>query len=387
MVVNIPIRLVRTDGGLIALDVTTLTLDVDRNINPHAKLVHGSERFAFDSNLSKAVILLEGFMVDSPTTVDVTGGLEAVSRIDFGKIGGGFNPNVMSGAGTWPEQHSILERAYSYTTDSFSNGFQTIQMTICNTLGISYNIYFIKSNDTSGYNLGSSGKYHVSLIDASNNMRSASDIAGYLTTLINDGTNFDSSFNAILNGTEVVIGQNTKGKAGNSKTPQFHNASPLPDVTLFKGGINTDLTQGMSAGDKVMSLYAILNNSIDKDNSDDGKLKKWGFAMAKNTFTNERHKVTDDYITGIQIPFNSTFNAGGENYKAMNFFMPTGANMTADDKTLDKAKPASSVITDTDESRDNAFIKGTITKATFVQIAGEPIYKFDIQFLPIDSII
>ena len=82
MVVNIPIRLVRTDGGLIALDVTTLTLDVDRNINPHAKLVHGSERFAFDSNLSKAVILLEGFMVDSPTTVDVTGGLEAVSRID-----------------------------------------------------------------------------------------------------------------------------------------------------------------------------------------------------------------------------------------------------------------------------------------------------------------
>ena len=382
MVVNIPIRLVRTDGGLIALDVTTLTLDVDRNINPHAKLVHGSERFAFDSNLSKAVILLEGFMVDSPTTVDVTGGLEAVSRIDFGKISDFYYTRT----GTWPQQYPIIETGNIFTADSFSH-VRTPYFTLTNTLGISYNIYFIKSNDTSGYNLGSSGKYHVSLIDASNNMRSASDIAGYLTTLINDGTNFDSSFNAILNGTEVVIGQNTKGKAGNSKTPQFHNASPLPDVTLFKGGINTDLTQGMSAGDKVMSLYAILNNSIDKDNSDDGKLKKWGFAMAKNTFTNERHKVTDDYITGIQIPFNSTFNAGGEKYKAMNFFMPTGANMSAEDKTLDNARPASSVITDTDDSRDNTFIKGTITKATFVQIAGEPIYKFDIQFLPIDSII
>jgi hypothetical protein len=379
---------VRTDGGLIALDVTTLTLDVDRGINPHAKLLHGSERFAVDANLSKAVILLEGYMVDSPTTVDVTGGLEAVSRIDFGKIGGGFNPNVMSGAGTWPEQYSIIEKGNSYTADSFFNGYQTIQVTLCNTLGVCYNIYFIKSNTTSGYNLGGSGKYHVSLIDASNNMRSASDIAGYLTTLINDGTNFDSSFNASLNGAEVVIGQNTKGKAGNSRTPQFHYTYGVsPDITLFKGGVNTDLTQGMSAGDKVMSLYAILNNSIDKDNSDDGVLKKWGFAIANNTFKNERHKVTDDYITGIQIPFNSQFNADGEKYKAMNFFMPTGANMNADDKTLDNARPASSVITDTDDSRDNTFIKGTITKATFVQIGGEPIYQFNIQFLPIDSII
>jgi len=384
MVVNIPIRLVRTDGGLIALDVTTLTLDVDRNINPHAKLVHGSERFAFDSNLSKAVILLEGFMVDSPTTIDVTGGLEAKSRIDFGKIGGFYSK---TSTGTWPQQFSIIEKGNSYTADSFSH-VGTPYFTLTNTLGVSYNIFFIKSNDTSGYNLGSSGKYHVSLIDASNNMRSASDIAGYLRTLINDGTNFDSSFNATLNGTEVVIFQNTKGKAGNSKTPQFHNASPLPDVTLFKGGINTDLTQGMSAGDKVMSLYAILNNSIDKDNADNGfKIFNSLYSNAdKKAFSNNK-KQTADYITGIQIPFNSSFNAGGEKYKAMNFFMPTGANMTADDKTLDKAKPASSVITDTDESRDNAFIKGTITKATFVQIAGEPIYKFDIQFLPIDSII
>ena len=55
MVVNIPVRLVRTDGGLIALDVTTLTLDVDRNINPHAIPYAGSNRFAFDLNLSKAV--------------------------------------------------------------------------------------------------------------------------------------------------------------------------------------------------------------------------------------------------------------------------------------------------------------------------------------------
>ena len=305
MVVNIPVRLVRTDGGLIALDVTTLTLDVDRGINPHAKPFHGSERFALDANLSKAVILLEGYMVDSPTTIDVTGGFEAVGSIDFGKIGGFYSK---TSTGTWPQQYSIIEKGNSYTADSFSH-VGTPYFTLTNTLGVSYNIYFIKSNTTSGYNLGSSGKYHVSLIDASNNMRSASDIAGYLTTLINSGSNFDSSFNATLNGTQTRIGQNSKGKAGNSKTPQFHNASPLPVVIPFKDGTNTDLSQGMSAGDKVMSLYAILNNSIDKDDSDDGlgsKKSKWGWlsgAGATQGGIDRRAKQTADYITGIQIPF------------------------------------------------------------------------------------
>ena len=67
--------------------------------------------------------------------------------------------------------------------------------------------------------------------------------------------------------------------------------------------------------------------------------------------------------------------------------MPTGPGMNSEDKTLDNAEPASSIIADTDNERDNRFIKGTITKATFVQIGGEPIYQFNIQFLPIDSII
>ena len=83
MVVNIPVRLVRADGGLIALDVTTLTLDVDRNINPHAMPYAGSNRFAFDLNLSKAVILLEGYMVDAPAIVDVAAGQAALCNIDL----------------------------------------------------------------------------------------------------------------------------------------------------------------------------------------------------------------------------------------------------------------------------------------------------------------
>ena len=71
----------------------------------------------------------------------------------------------------------------------------------------------------------------------------------------------------------------------------------------------------------------------------------------------------------------------------MNFFMPTGTGYNARSKSIIRAKPASSVINDPDKSNDFSFIKGTITKATFVQIGGEPLYQFNIQFLPIDFII
>ena len=71
----------------------------------------------------------------------------------------------------------------------------------------------------------------------------------------------------------------------------------------------------------------------------------------------------------------------------MNFFMPTGPGINARGKSIINAKPASSVIDDPDSDGDFSFIKGTITKATFVQIGGEPLYQFNIQFLPIDVII
>ena len=68
MVVNIPIRLVRKDSSLIPLNVTTLTLDVDRSINPHSLPLAGNKRFALDMNMAKAVILLEGVITDDDLT-------------------------------------------------------------------------------------------------------------------------------------------------------------------------------------------------------------------------------------------------------------------------------------------------------------------------------
>ena len=387
MVVNIPIRLVRADGDLIALDVTNLTLDIDRNINPHALPFSGAQRFAFDLNMPKALILLEGFMVDAPSVVDTALGTASRATIDFSSRYDGDYDNPFT------EHSSIETRAIGLDVDELDN---QLKITLQSTVGTNYDIYFTKSNTASGI---TGGKYWVSIIDTSNTMRTPAYLAEKLEALINlesgssvlgavfSATKHDSTVTEYVDSVIKIV-QKVKGEAGNTSSPKlsFNNG---PQVSHFKYGKNSDAQQGFSAGDKVMQLFGILSNSIDRDWSDQwvgGDNGGIAFSGLEKNFSMNKGGYAD-YITGIQIPFNSTVGADGEKYVAKNFFMPTGTHMTPSKKAPDKAKPASSEITNPDNEHDFSFIKGTITKATFVQIAGEPIYQFNIQFLPIDNII
>ena len=379
MVVNIPIRLVRADGGLIALDVTNLTLDIDRNINPHGLPYSGAQRFAFDLNMPKALILLEGYMVDAPSVVDTALGTASHATIDF-SISGGSDFSFTTNP-------AIKKRAEELVDDELNN---ELKMTLQSTVGTNYDIYFTKSNTASGI---TEGNYWVSIINTSNTMRTAEYLAEKLEALINleagssvlgavfSATKHDSTVTASVDSV-LKITQKVTGEDGNNRTPQmmYHG----PQVSHFSHGKNSDAQQGFSAGDKVMQLFGILSNSIDRDRSDFSTKTINGKVVVMD---GNKDGGYADYITGIQIPFNSTVGADGEKYVAKNFFMPTGTFISPSDKTPDKAYLASSEITNPDNEHDFSFIKGTITKATFVQIAGEPIYQFNIQFLPIDNII
>ena len=95
-----------------------------------------------------------------------------------------------------------------------------------------------------------------------------------------------------------------------------------------------------------------------------------------------------DYVIGIQIPFNSTVGSTtGDKYTAKNFFMPTGPLHNQNTKHPNQAEAASTEVANTNDNDDKAFIKGAVTKATFVQLGGEPIYQFNIQFIPVDYLI
>jgi hypothetical protein len=65
--------------------------------------------------------------------------------------------------------------------------------------------------------------------------------------------------------------------------------------------------------------------------------------------------------------------------------MPTGALHTESSKAVTNAVPAGDAMHFWLESY--AGMKGVVTKATFVRMAGEPLYNFDIQFIPTDYIL
>lgn len=222
---------------------------------------------------------------------------------------------------------------------------------------------------------------------------SAVQMATNLVKLINDSgltppiTGFSATLTTSPNTGEansaVTITQNVGGKDGNSDTPKFNNFTPnnlKPFFTEFDGGDEGGMFQGMSAGDKVMSLYGTLNNS-----NNPTMLQKVTDGARSLINFNEKY---GDYIIGIQIPFNSSIKAkNGSKYEPVNFFMPTGAFETLDSKSVNDAVSASTKPDKVDSNNDRSFIKGGITKATFVQLGGEPVYSFTIQFIPASYII
>ena len=189
-----------------------------------------------------------------------------------------------------------------------------------------------------------------------------------------------------LPNTAVSILQTIAGEDGNSGTPKLNDfrlatRDIKPRFETFSGGEDAGgMFHGMSAGDKVMSLYATLNNSNNPtflQDITDGFRSLIGF--------NEKY---GDYIIGVQIPFNSSINAtDGNKYKPVNFFMPTGAFETLESKSVKDAVAASTEPENPDSNNDRSFIKGGVTKATFVQVGGEPVYSFNIQFIPASFII
>lgn len=231
---------------------------------------------------------------------------------------------------------------------------------------------------------GSSGTFRVA---SRSDVLTAKQMANNLTDLINStalssynishftATQVDSGLTGqSLTGVHITqVSLDTDTLTGNGKGPDFNaglwSSTWKPYFQVFKGGTKpTGQLGGMSAGDKVMSLWATLNNSNNGGLSGE-TVDKYG-----------------DYIIGIQIPFNSSINADdAEKYSAVNFFMPTGGHHTRSSKAVTNAQTASDPMHFWTESYEG--IKGVVTKATFVRMAGEPIYNFDIQFIPSDMIL
>ena len=382
MTTGIPIRLVRNDGYRIPLLAQDIALDVSRKIGGMALPFTGSTRVGFDFNMNDAVIVINGIINDD--TVAPGDKVGASGVIDFGCT----------------HYSASLETKYDWATSAHTG----------NLINIQSGIKLVATDDseyTITFHRGGSPSYTTSAthMDIQNNASlpisataAATNLAAAIAAIA--GTPFTTSIvtSPFSNAsTRVVITQSTTGKNGNTRTP-FPSKTfmgSFPYFSLFKGG---KAGESKSAGDKVMDLWGTLNNSNNGGMSvmsgylgaisGLGIAAEWLGIEGAGDALDVHDLKYGDYIIGIQIPYNSMIKSTTlQTYEPVNFFMPTGAMHTKDSKGSEKARKASTKFTSWTSDGDYTGIKGSIQKATFTQLAGEPIYSFTIVFAPMDWII
>lgn len=375
-----PIRLVRNDGGIIELMATTMTMNVDRGVTPLPMPLAGGTRFAFDLNLPKALITIEGVMTDDQLYSSNLQN-EASATIDFSRIHGEAVDSTLR----FDNAFLIAGLVDGVTNDAIDEAKHAIK--INNT----HEVWLAKSSSANqGFDAGSS-RYYIT-IHNNTTARSAADIAASLTSLVGTYTGTFALTASTINSpidnttnTAVVLTQVNKGKSGNMSQPTFaswETAQGKPYHILYSGGRDGSSTINKSAGDKVAELYAVLNNS--NNGGGGARLGGASFSNLLNNPLDDREisgldKKYGDYIIGIQIPFSSNTNSNESL-----FYMPTGGLMEFTDKTADNAPVAGTEFDS--ENRHYTGIKGAVANATFVQLGGEPIYSYTINFAPIDWI-
>lgn len=429
MPAGLPIRLVQENGKLIELDATSMTLTTERKVGGSPIPFTGSLRMGADFNVNTALINIQGVIVDDR---EGSSSAKANAIVNFGRKSG-------SSVGVpWASYVNIRALLDSIATQR--------RIRLGATDGSANDISFTESGSLIGgevaaysSNGGSTGGPTI-LVYLSSDLQSASDttvdnaqnllakkIASAIVSYIS--AQLSSKFTASLINTSnqegnrdaygVKITQAVFGRTGNNFTPSFnvsgstnvYNSAVFntPEITTFSGGT----TGGKkSAGDKVMDLYGILNNSV----TDAGRKLAGGVALiggiagavasigtgpgavagvsaggsvalaGLNVLVNPLDNDEKDYIIGIQIPYNSTITASdGELYTARNFFMPTGFGKHGLDKTsVNNTKPAS-----VDFDTGNVFtgIQGAVQKMDISYDAGETVYNFNMLFAPVDVLI
>jgi len=402
---GVPVRLVRKNGELIELLATDITLDVQRKTGGIALPLTGSTRVGFDLNMNNAVIILNGVITDDDI-VHTTGNTKgATSFIDFSGTYGSVTTLETSAWTT--EIDRIIQNQDPSASDTANVGNADHSIKLIASDGTTFDIYLAISSSTYGIDTAHTpNRYYISVNDSSGANRSAVNIATYLNALINASLSAHFTSTLVTSSvtsattTKVIISSVVKSNAANTASPamtadSWPSEAKRPYHGKFKGGYS-ELTK--SAGDKVMDLFGTLNNS---NNGGLGMLASGAGAMgmahgALLSLTNDTDEsvtnFTDakygDYIIGIQIPYNSMVKATGSNkYDPVNFFMPTGPFHSADSKGSSKALPAGTKFDWIGKDAEYSGIQGTVQKATFVQLGGEPIYQFNIIFAPIDIII
>tara|TARA_R100000908_G_C3757084_1_gene151915 strand:- start:19928 stop:21139 length:1212 start_codon:yes stop_codon:yes gene_type:complete len=398
---NTPVRLVSQNGKFYNLNCTTLSIDIDRKVNASPMPFMNSYRFTMDLNLTNAIITLEGYITDDDV-ISFSDGSVAIAYVDFDAVETAIGSNTTatfedyidilldnktSFSGILNTHSHELNRKHGFVIQDGNGALRTIFFGVISTQYATHSAesdaFIVQIHD------GTSSKTNAeiaanlkALVDAS--------IAGATASLQtgekgNTNTRVQITYSSVPSGSTYV----------NNNSPYITSATwktttPTPKFTTFSGGKSNSSDTGMSAGDMVQQLYAIIDNSNDE----------WG------------DNGKSDYIHAVQIPFLSKVAAEtGDKYSSRYFFQTAGYDVEDGDylgefasaslsATLTNnllqeggiyAKGSVPVGTEYSEAwggRTFTGIKAIVDKATFVQVGGEPnIYQFTIIMMPTNTIL
>ena len=353
MATGTPIRLVQENGDLIELDAQSMVMTTSRKVGGSALPLTGSRRIGLDMNVNSAMINVQGIIADDR---EESGATSATALLNFGRGAGTRFGN------TWAT-HANWDNLFDKDTDG------VVPLFLTNSSGVAHEIKFKRQSSgvtaytSNGINSGAG----ILLADSGNtadpavvatalNTYIANQLSSHFTSSIKSAISITSAGEVAAN-VAVEIRQVGTGSSGNNLGPNWGSAAGgkyiHPHQENFTGGKNATLK---SAGDKVQDIYGILNNSTTKaGRMAAGAALGGGIAAGAVLLTAglaapalagaavagtsggaggaiasmiPEEKARQDYICGIQIPYNSKIKASdGELYSARNFFMPTGYGM------------------------------------------------------------
>jgi hypothetical protein len=347
--------------------------------------------------MNKGIVLINGVLTDDREIIGSHIGAKA--EIDFSfRLGQGSS---LSFLGT---DNANVARLFSNTYFVGSDEFSQTTLILTSTDDTTFEIKFKKLS--SGTLTNTTNTDYTIGVNPTGSLTSAL-FATSLTNLINNTSQLAAKFTAAISDSVVTteascvvtITQDITGEDGNNKTPRFRKTlmSP-PQGTAFSGGLTVFKK---SAGDKAMDLYGILNNSkksgIGKALLGTGMLIGGGAAALTGVGAPIGVGVAaagvglmmdgaghgSDYIVGIQIPYNSTIQAGTDNFVARNFIMPTGWGET----TKSKGSAGNTKAAGASFDGNRTGIKGTVNKLDITYEGGENVYSIVMQFVPVDRLL
>jgi len=410
---GLPIRLVQKNGDLIQLHCTDYTFAVQRSV-PAIPVPALGERIGADLNLVNVDMRLNCILTDDDCSGTEKTPTAATTTLDFSAV------SVFDATGDEDKTDALMKDDGGDVTIANLNGKSfslrsTYQVSAgSNSITVLFDTSIAPAASTASGLILTAGLNGVAdtgaaLATAVHTAFTKAGIPFGSAVTSTGGTTFENAFTvgSLTTGKNVVdpaspslaaftLTQTEAGTYGNHGGPTFwtdvdKEKLAFPNHQVFGNGSDTHSCK--SAGDKMQDLIANVANTHvmgalgDAFNVFGGTTDKGGWGESLTTINSGG---SEDYIVGLQIPYNSLLHADTGvdllpiGYGTRNFILVTGFTSPGAQNAAGNINPASVVF----DSRDMLTgIRGTVTTCNFTYNASETTYAAELSFQPIDLIV